>query len=173
MSIAISVVVQPSRSLTGLELAVCVGVALLGLAFGAGLIGNLPFWLRGAAALVCLPPALAAILQRLSSRKIYHIDISDAGQIRLQARSVRRAAEIESDAELVELLADSTLWPRLLVLRLRSADGKVRAVPVAADSLPPESFRALAVACRWIVADNLHMEHDRRDGRDRLDEPRL
>ncbi len=52
----------------------------------------------------------------------------------------------------VHLLPDSTLWPHLLVLRLRSEDGGIRTVPILPDSTSRESFRALAAACRWLAA---------------------
>lgn len=46
----------------------------------------------------------------------------------------------------VTLLEGSTVWPQLLLLRLRDDDGVLWRLPVLRDSLPPEQFRALAVA---------------------------
>jgi toxin CptA len=46
----------------------------------------------------------------------------------------------------------STLWPRLLVLRLRGPPGVPAAVPVLPDCLAPADFRVLAVGLRWLAA---------------------
>ena len=55
---------------------------------------------------------------------------------------------------LAQLLAGSTVWPNLLLLRLRLENGRVRTIPVLPDSVSRETFRALQVACRWVASHN-------------------
>ncbi|WP_151446255.1 hypothetical protein [Lacisediminimonas profundi] len=47
---------------------------------------------------------------------------------------------------------DSTIWPKLLALRLCRADGTRTGLVVLPDMVEPEGFRALVVAIRWIAA---------------------
>jgi toxin CptA len=52
----------------------------------------------------------------------------------------------------VVLLPGTTIWPYLLLLRLRSDDGDITLLPVLRDSVAPGAFRALAVALAAIGA---------------------
>jgi hypothetical protein len=92
-------------------------------------------------------------------RRTWRLDISGTGQIRLHRTAnvgQRRASGAEKSAAddglLVILLADSTMWPRFLLLRLQDGEGGVHRVVILPDSLPFEAFRAVSVACRWIAA---------------------
>ena len=68
----------------------------------------------------------------------------------------------EADAtEPVEPLPDSTVWPRLTVLRLASAVG-VRTLILLPDSAAPEELRRLRVALRLRAGRSGHQ--DRVDG---------
>lgn len=51
----------------------------------------------------------------------------------------------------VRLMAGSTLWPNLLLLRLQAEDGSVSVLPILPDSISRSDFRALSVAFRWIA----------------------
>jgi hypothetical protein len=78
----------------------------------------------------------------------HQIDISGVGQLRL---TVQLNGRFDVDgAVAVRLLAGSTLWPRLMLLRLGpvgDAPGPAcRIVAVLPGSVTPEAFRALAVA---------------------------
>lgn len=165
MSIAVSVVVEPSRSLFALELAICLGVALVGILIGCGVIGETSRWLQAMTAMVCLLLALAGFARIAGHKKSYHLDISGAGQIRLHVldfvaaeASRKRMGETDSTGNLVDLIGGSTFWPGFAMLRLRAEDGQVHVVPILPDCLPAESFRALLVACRWIAARNLRSD---------------
>ena len=147
MSIAVSAVITPSRllrfALAGF-VAANLGAAVV---LGLGLAG--PFWLPMAGAFACLlaGAALAAALTR--SRKVRRIDISGLGQLRVTVQ--QGAGSHQTRTDLAELLSGSTVWPGLMVLRLRRADGVVDALTLLPDSVEPGQFRRLSVAIRYIA----------------------
>ncbi|MES2264223.1 MAG: hypothetical protein V4724_37420 [Pseudomonadota bacterium] len=99
--------------------------------------------LAGAAGLLCLGRRANA----------HAIDISGVGQIRLTVYQHRGRAD---DGVQVELMAGSTLWPWLLVLRLRRPGGATPALLlVLPDSVARGAFRPLALACRALAARGL------------------
>ena len=155
MSIAISAVVQPSRMLTFIVMtmtALCVGISM----YTAMVVADyLPLAPRLAL------PALALFGVVLVCRWVkfyripYRIDISNAGQIRIALPQSRDEKNItpqnsESDVQFF-LLPTSTIWATMLVLNLRSDNGKAITLMMFYDSLSRESFRTLSVACRWIA----------------------
>lgn len=89
------------------------------------------------------------------------IDISATGKIQLALRAGKgvpktmttMAWAAEQQAE-IRLLAHSTIWPSLLMLRFSSADRACIVIPVFKDCLSEAGFRELSVACRWIAAHN-------------------
>lgn len=129
MSIAVSVIVRPSRGLriahAGLcccvmtSAAACPGVAAPCLCLLMGVLG----WLFGR------PSAIAQ-----------ELDISGVGRVRLAVYQQSGSALCRLDG--------ATLWPRLLLLRLRDASGGVRTLAVLPDSVTRHEWRALALACR-------------------------
>ncbi|NYE59391.1 toxin CptA [Duganella sp. 1224] len=129
MSIAVSVIVRPSRGLrlvhAGLcccvmaSAAACPGVVAPLLCLLAGALA----WLRGR------PPAIAR-----------QLDISGVGHMRL--------AVYQHNGGALRLLGGSTLWPRLLLLRLGDAAGRAALLTVLPDSVAPAHWRPLALACR-------------------------
>jgi toxin CptA len=130
----------------------------LGVVFIFGGVADLSLLIKLICASVCCVSAVAGFVQMLRNRQIYRLDISGVGQIRLSKALPRQSmtgdpTQIPAfhDEMLVTLLADSTIWPGLLMLRLKAADGHLYNVTILPDSLPPESFRAVAVACRWIA----------------------
>lgn len=154
MAIALSVPVAPSRQLRCLL--ACFGAACLGmgLACVAGLSGPLSMPL--AAALILMLAGLAVLLRLhrrldpLSSSwprgqpTVRRIDVLGPGGLVLTVQQgMGRIRRLQ-----VRLLADSTLWPGLLVLRLQGEQGKPIALMLFADSVPPGEFRRLAVALR-------------------------
>lgn len=158
MTIAVSVVVKPSRLLLSVLVLLCIGVALVGIAIGLGVVGELSAWVRLACLLCCFAAAGGGLVHAVKRRRNYYLDISGSGQIRLRHMAHGPVDVFKSNiiphegGMLVVLLADSTLWPRFLMLRLQEDGGIVHVLPVLPDSLPVESFRALGVACRWIAA---------------------
>jgi hypothetical protein len=79
--------------------------------------------------------------------------IAGDGQISLLRRRQGHLAGVDQ-LEIVQMMPDSTLWPFFILLRLRLQNKKVIAVPFFQGDLPPELFRRLSVACRWIAARN-------------------
>lgn len=131
-----------------------------GLAVICGYIGELSMPLRLAAFSFLAFLALFGFYHGIRHRKPLHIDIAGNGQLRLTEVHVGGTCRTENrlhvrgSAKVVRLVADSTIWPQLLLLRLRTDDGKIVTVPVLPDCVSPDSFRALSVACRWIAAHN-------------------
>jgi toxin CptA len=158
MSIAASVVVKPSRWLLMLVAILCLGVIAVAACVAFGLVGELSLWLKVALPLSCTTLIGAGFAQNISNRKNYHLDIGGVGQIRLH-ELIHAKDDPKTDGILVILLADSTLWPWLLVLRLQDEGGRVYTLPILPDSLPAASFRAVAVACRWIAAHRFSAEN--------------
>jgi hypothetical protein len=110
--------------------------------------------------------AIAGVFQVFRLIKTFHLDISGIGQIRLtQYNGVfnfadRKSSPLdEGDTAVVHLMKESTLWPHLLMLRLKSEHGVVFTVPVLPDSVSGDGFRELSIACRWIVARTADGEH--------------
>jgi len=129
MSIAVSVIVRPSRGLRSGHAGLCCGV-MASAAACPGVLAPLLCVLAGA--LGWLGGRLPAIARQL--------DISGVGQVRL--------AVYQDNGSALRLLDGSTLWPRLLLLRLGDEAGAVQVLAVLPDSVAPPQWRALAVACR-------------------------
>lgn len=91
-------------------------------------------------------------------RKTLHIDISDAGRIRVaEVVSITSCVDedrphFKTDTIIVGIMDNSTIWPNLLMLSLRMDDERITVLPIVQDSVSREAFRALSVACRWIAA---------------------
>jgi toxin CptA len=154
MSIAVSVTVKPSNLLLALMIVLCTGVSMVALCIFLGLVGELGIWTRLFLGSVCASLAGDGFVRITNNRKNCHIDISGVGQIRVNGAGFAEVGP-NPNGKLVILLADSTLWPWLLLLRLQDEAGKVHALPILRDSLSSESFRALAVACRWVAAHRI------------------
>ena len=147
MSIAVSTVITPSRLLRfalGGFVAANLGAAV---ALGLGLAGPFRLPMAGAGACLLAAAALAAALAR--SRKVRRIDISGLGQLRVTVQQGTGSNQTRTD--FAELLSGSTVWPGLMVLRLRRADGVVSALTLLPDSVEPGQFRRLSVAIRYIA----------------------
>jgi hypothetical protein len=159
MSIAVSVVIRSSRLVFAMVGAICIGSALIGLAILRGWVGDLGFQARIMIAGACVCAGISGFCYARWTRKARHIDISGIGQIRLvETTAVADPAFSNSPpdsvyaGEVVSLMDDSTLWSFLLLLRLQAEDKRIRTVIVLPDSVDRAGFRALSVACRWIVA---------------------
>lgn len=158
MLIAVSAVVQPSRLLTVLTICMCLVAAAIAVATGLGLVGHglsppVRFLLAAGSGFL----ALFGFCHGSAYRKTIHIDISGTGQIRVRAAAPQGACtaaswpHIEESDEVVHLLPASTIWPHMLLLHLRAKNGKITVLPIFPDSVSRKTFRALAVACRWIA----------------------
>ncbi len=158
MSLAVSAVVKPSLALFILTTGMCVGILLFGLFTAVGLSGDFSTPIRSIITCISIVMAFLGFYSALSRRIEYRIDISGTGQIRLLAMKstsdiilLNRKMSDEKSSNVLQLLAGSTIWPGLMLLRLRDERGGQMILPILFDSVSPHSFRALSVACRWIA----------------------
>jgi toxin CptA len=166
MSIAVSAVVGPSRVLRALLAAYGLANLAAGLAVGFAVPGR--FKLAQLSAIFFCIAGAALLRCGRAVTKTRRLDISGVGQVRLTVQQDMRTASATADVLAagvqeqatgadgvpVALLAGSTVWPRLMLLRLRHEDGAVTLLPVLPDSVAPGVFRALAVAASAIGGRN-------------------
>ncbi|MEA5097116.1 MAG: protein YgfX [Burkholderiaceae bacterium] len=150
MSIAISVIVRPSRLLFMLSLTMCACIAAVGMLVGFCLAGNFSFVVRLVIASLNFVFAFFALFHISRKRKTFRIDISGIGQIRMRQYESAHP-EFVTEWETVRLAGASILWPGLMFLRLEAGGGQATLVPVLPDSVSADEFHGLAVACRWIA----------------------
>jgi toxin CptA len=170
MSIAVSAVVGPSRVLRALLAAY--GLANLAAGFAVGFAMPGRFKLAQLSAIFfCIAGALL-LRCRSAVTKTRRLDISGLGQIRLTVQQ-----DIRTGSATAGILADgapgncaaaegvpvvlsggSTVWPRLMLLRLRDDSGALTLLPVLPDSVAPGVFRALAVAAGAIGGRNNRLQ---------------
>lgn len=160
MSIAVTVVVRPSRFLNALLRGMCLCVALVGIAIGFAWVGDLSLPFRIPIATACIMASTVCFYAKYN-RDMYQISISGDGQIRLSeygAVSDAKGHSVCEDASAevfpVSLQDNSIVWPLLLLLRLKADNEKTFIVPILADCLSASGFRSLSVACRWIATHN-------------------
>ena len=116
-----------------------------------------PLLARFVLTLVCAAAAAFGFYHGGKQRKNIHIDISNAGVIRIQEAGQKEPCgdgnrpHVNEKACKVFLLPESTLWPCLLLLLLRTESGETLALRILPDSVPPQAFSALSAACRWIA----------------------
>ncbi|MGX4642499.1 protein YgfX [Massilia sp. SYSU DXS3249] len=144
MSIAVSALVAPSRSLRAI-------LALSALAaFGAA--GTIAFVLpeRFISAPFCAAFFLLAGLFSLhgcvSATKTHRIDVSGTGTVRLTVQQEMEADAVAPESIAVTVLPETLVWSHLLLLHLADVHGRKTVVPVLRDSLAPTEYRALRVA---------------------------
>ncbi len=157
MSIAVSADIKPSRLLLLVTAFACLCVALTGVLVSLWMPGPLSGLARAALAAICILAASIALGLTLRARKAIWLHISGTGQIRVVehlATASSRAKPQVVKAGLAQLLAGSTIWPGMLLLRLRLENGSVRTIPILSDSVSEDTFRALSVACRWLISHN-------------------
>jgi len=153
MGIAVSLLVQSSRRLRWLL------AGLAASAMGAPLAcwpphmaPDLPLaWLAALMGLLalCHPPP------PLRNGKGFRIDISDHGVIRVAVYLNHSLPAAMPAWQPAALQSGAVLWPWLLVLPLRLADGRTVRLLVLHDSVAPGAFRPLSVACRACAARDL------------------
>jgi toxin CptA len=148
MSIAVSAVIVPSRLLRFALASFVAANLAAAAALGSGLTG--PFRLPQMGACGCLLAAVALAASLARRQNVRRIDISGLGQLRLTVQQGVGSNDTRTDV--ADLLRGSTVWPGLMMLRLRRADGLVGAVALLPDSVEPEQFRRLSVAINDIAA---------------------
>lgn len=146
MSIALSVIVRPSRVHRLLSLGCGLAQCAAALAVGIDTPPRFPgaYWL----APVLAGSALALMLGAARRPKTHRIDISGTGELRV---TVQQDVGVTGPVTGVPiaLLPGSVRWPMLALLRYRAADQPSAAagvLPVWRDSVDPAAWRTLAVA---------------------------
>lgn len=156
MSIALSVIVRPSRVHRLLSLGCGLAQCAAALAVGVGAPARFPdaYWL----APVLAGSGLALMLGAARRPKTHRIDISGTGELRVTVQqdvgvtgSVTGVpiAAVPIAAVPIALLPGSVRWPMLALLRYRAVDmpGTAASVlPVWRDSVDAAAWRTLAVA---------------------------
>lgn len=158
MSIAVTAVVRPSRLLLVMVTVAWFCLILIAGLVGCNYLGVLSVWERPFIVIAYVFVASACWSFFFFAQKSYLITVSSIGQIRLLelGASVDNGlvvlANDSSDKFIVNLEDDSTLWSKLLLLRLRSDNGHLTILCILQDSVSLQSFRSLSVASRWITA---------------------
>lgn len=160
MSIAVTVVVRPSRVLNALLRGMCLCVASVGIAIGFAWIGDLSLTFRISIAVACIMASTACFYAKYN-RDMYRISISGDGQMRVSEYAAVSGAmghfaceDVYGEVFPVSLQDNSIVWPLLLLLRLKADNEKTFIVPILTDSLSASGFRSLSVACQWIAMHN-------------------
>ena len=153
MSIAGSSVIQPSRLLLALVGGMSTILLSIAALVATGSIGNLSLPARIILAGICASFAITVFSRAILRQTKYVIHISGTGQIRLTSEKRNEQAIVDSaaESELVHLLPVSTIWSGLLLLHLQNERQHITVVTILPDTVSAENFRALLVACRWIV----------------------
>ena len=157
MSIAVSVQIKPSRCLVTLMAAMAFVFLLTAVLVLFDRVG--PFVSYGKAVLVCafLSAGAMLVVALFKTGKTFKLDIYGNGQIRLKqdkryefVTSAKKNPDRENG--ILSLADHSTIWSWLLILCLETESGETTRLIVLFDSVQPEAFRKLYVACRWIDA---------------------
>jgi toxin CptA len=148
MSIAVFAVVAPSRRLRALVAAY--GLANVAAALAVGFLLPGRFALTPLSTIFFLAAAACLLHGCGALTKTRRIDISGVGRLLLTVQQDMGAGAANAGpapaGEAVELLAGSTRWPQLMLLRLQNEEGAVLLLPILRDSVAPGVFRTLAVA---------------------------
>jgi toxin CptA len=139
MSIAVSAIVRPSPGLRLLHAGFCACVLASSLSCDGWLLR-----------IVCSAGALAGWWLRRGGATVRQFDISGVGQPRLTV--YQQTGADDAGAAPLHLMAGSTLWPGLLLLRLGRAGEPPLSLCILPDSVAAGSFRAVALACRALAA---------------------
>lgn len=160
MSIAVSAVIQPSRLLAGMIAVMSIVIALVGGAIGFGLVEDFPLVARFSLFVVIGFLSSFGFYHGMKHRKTIQLDISGVGQVRMTNVAPKAPCmntnwpHVRTTGEVCRLMPDSTLWPFLILLRLKTEEGRTLTVTILPDCVPSSDFRALSVAFRWIVMHN-------------------
>lgn len=156
-SIATSVVVRPSRLLRWLMLSMAALLSYVSVRLSQAPVGGDDLVIHQLLAIVCVAAAIRLFYTALTRSTSFVIDISGTGAIhlhhtgRVAADERYSVSDGQHCSEVVQLLKDSTLWSSMLLLRFQSTKDRVIVIPVFPDSMSADSFRALSIACRWII----------------------
>ena len=150
MSIAVTAVIRPSLRISIATHILCIVILLAGIAVGYGAMGSFSPSGRILIAAISIPASFLAIILFRRREFPVRLEILDSGEIWL-ARMETNSDKMDFGRQRVELTGDTTLWPNLMILRLRAEDGRVLVVRVLPDTVSAQEYRALSVALRWIA----------------------
>lgn len=157
MSIAIQKLLQPPLPIIAAVRIICSGFLFLAVAvgfeFGVEMVPQQKIFTIA----VCLIASFCGIYYSCRLVKSFYISISSHGSIALTigvSASGDEAINAGSGPQAAELMAGTTVWPSLIILRLQLADGRIVCIPVIKGFTDEQSFRILAVACKWILRQN-------------------
>lgn len=158
-SIAVSAVIRPSRMLLCAVTLFSLVSLLIAIGVSFGLVGALSTYVRTFVLCLTLIAVFCALKWLLCQRKIVRLDISMNGQIRLVEHNGLTGLSLlcrekSGDNSPLQLMPDSVLWSRMLLLRLKTEERGCITLLILRDSINAHAFRALSVACRWIAAQN-------------------
>lgn len=145
----------------------CIGLICIACVIASGNVGSMSMKARTVLTVICVTVSLYAFFRLVIRRKMHAIHISGIGQIRLSVFQKNDLVDIDNSltggGEAVHLLPVSTLWSGLLLLHLQNEQRQTTVVTILPDSVSKENFRALLVACRWIVMRHANAEAHRDD----------
>jgi len=151
MSIALSVFVYPSKKLQ--ILAISFSIFLLFIGVYVFVLNTLPLAVRLFLSALCWMVGLFNYVQtRAYSKRWVDLALNDLGEFDIQINCSASQSEERKTKHRYRLATGSTLWPGILFLCLRRADGAgALNLVIPSDSLSKKSFRNLSLSCRWIV----------------------
>lgn len=144
MSIALSVMIIPSRMLAIAVSAMCV-ISCASACYSAARAGIAPLMLAVLLSIIC-GSGMYALLRFFRGRRRFRLDISESGDMLLRSPEVMSSAEDRS----VRLDRHTSLRSACLLLHLRTDEGALVILPVLRDSVSADDFRRLSVALRWL-----------------------
>ncbi|MET3107193.1 toxin CptA [Oxalobacteraceae bacterium GrIS 2.11] len=151
MSIALSIVLRPSRKLHVIAILFSIQLVLIGIYLGCQT--SISLYYRFPLACLCMLVSFGNFINiHEYVKKIWHIHVSNQGEIRCDVKSLCIDAHDNGGESHYVLNEGCTLWSNILFLRLRSlnSDSKINLV-ILSDSLNNDEFRRLSLACRWLA----------------------
>ncbi|WP_406675694.1 protein YgfX [Sapientia aquatica] len=154
MSIALSVFVHPSKILR--SCAIFFSFCLLFISGYLCTQTQLLLSVQVFAVVICALASFLSFRQYLQySVRSWHLLVLGQGQLRccsIDGYAGNQVSHKCHDNNVYKLLSGTTLWPKILFLRLQSleCDENVNLV-ILSDALSNDDFRRLSIACRWIV----------------------
>lgn len=152
MSVAVAVIIRPSRMLNILMHAMCILVCFAGVLLVYQEYSQLSFGARIVVSLACFSGVIFALLVGREKRGLYRVEVDVGGKIYLHQLDAENC-DVQRGCP-VQLQPSSTLWPGMMVLRFRMLEGarQTIALTILRDSLSHQEFRALSASLRWVVA---------------------
>jgi len=150
MSIAIAVVLRPSKKLQILAILFSILWGLV--AVYLGYVTSIAFQFRAVLVLACFTVFLFNLKYLYGTlTNCWHLSISGQGEFHCALISNQRPDQLNVESYPYKLAAGSILWSRMLILRLkRFNDDNMINLVVLSDAVSDDEFRRLAIACRWI-----------------------